>query len=139
METARRGEGSDDVSTVSLLELDLAPDATAPRQARHAIAPVVAQVGADTAGITLAVSEAVTRAVTRSANGLDEPPVRLHAECDDRHVVVVVENAAEAPAPADPDGAIGMVTLGRLTEQLWVERVGGRTRLVMRFPLRPAG
>lgn len=139
METARRGEGRDEVSTVSLLELDLAPDATAPRQARHAIAPVVAQVGADTAGITLAVSEAVTRAVTRSPHGAGEPPVRLHAECDEHHVVVVVENAADTPAPAEPDAAIGMVTLARLAEQLWVERVEGWTRLVMRFPLHPAG
>lgn len=139
MDTARHGEARNEVSPVPLLELDLAPDATAPRQARHAIAPVVAEVGADTAGITLAVSEAVTRAVTHSPHGTDEPPVRLHAERDDHHVVVVVENAAEAPAPADADAAIGMVTLGRLAEQLSVERVEGRTRLVMRFPLHPAG
>ena len=139
METAWRGHASTEVSTVSLLELELPPDATAPRRARHAIAPLVAEVGADTAGITLAVSEAVTRAVARSPHAGDQAPVRLHAEHDDRHVVVVVENAGDAPPAADPDASIGMVTIGRLADHLSVERDSGWTRLVMRFTLHPAG
>lgn len=122
-----------------LLDLALAPDATAPREARHAIAPVVAEVGADTAAITLAVSEAVTRAVSRGSRTGEKPPVHLHAERDEEHVVVVVENAAGDPVPADEaEGGIGMVTLGRLTEHLAVEREGAWTRLIMHFPLRPA-
>ena len=124
------------VSTVLLLELDLPADATAPRQARHTIAPLVAEVGADTAGITLAVSEAVTRAVVRCPRSDAEVPVHLHAEHDEQHVVVIVENAAEAAPEGDTD-PVGMVTIARLAEELSVERDAGRTRLIMRFPLHP--
>ena len=118
-----------------LLTLELRADATAPRAARHAIAPVVSELGADTASITLAVSEAVTNAVTHGYRARPAGRVRVRADRADADLVVVVEDDGEGMPPTGrtPSG-LGLPTIEKLADEVEIESKRGGTRVVMRFP-----